>query len=53
MYAPLMNIFSFFLYIQTAEDEEREKLAKEISKDWSTGIYLGAFHFQFDSSYFI
>jgi hypothetical protein len=41
---PLMYIS----FLHNVEDEEREKLAKEISKDWSTGIYFGAFHFQFD-----
>lgn len=31
--------FFFFtsLFMPTAEDEEREELAKEISKDWSSG----------------
>lgn len=36
------------LVAPTAEEEEREKLAKEVSKDWSAGIYLGVFHFEFD-----
>lgn len=35
-------VCSFPLACKTADDEEREKLAKEISKDWSSGkTFLG------------
>lgn len=29
--------FMSYPYLLTADDEEREQLAKEISKDWSSG----------------
>lgn len=33
----LVNLFSICSF---AEDEEREKLAKEVAKDWSAGIVI-------------
>ena len=30
-------VYALVLFIPTAEDEESEQLAKEISKDWNSG----------------
>lgn len=33
-------IYVLFMFTSNAEDEEREQLAKEISQDWSSGIFI-------------
>lgn len=47
MYVYVVNHFSFngslFSSIPTAEDAEREQLAKEISKDWNSGNFLSPY----------
>lgn len=44
-------IYVLFMFTSNAEDEQREQLAKEISQDWSSGIfflfYLFSYHLYF------
>lgn len=43
-------VYALVLFIITAEDEEKEQLAREISKDWNSGNSSSPslFHTQFD-----
>lgn len=48
-----LMMYVSFLFTSYAEDEEREQLAKEISKDWSSGNSLYPLHFHLKPACFM